>query len=245
MVQLQGKSESGDADKIPLLTFQALLSSSELENRDAFINIWESKDTSDFLLFSVAPTSSEIHESENKLHDFHAKYSQKSPGECLNNGFMLPNLTCVCPPYFTQSDCSQMTCLNSGIQATSFRCSCPPGYIGRYCEQMGCMAAFDSEFNFKKRSFVIVLNIIRDASFMITTVQSKINSLLQDRAGYYNNFILSTYYMNSKLSNYFSYTTITTNFTVFQNQLSSVYANKDGENKKQPTLSAINSALTK
>uniref|UniRef100_A0A914PEW9 EGF-like domain-containing protein n=1 Tax=Panagrolaimus davidi TaxID=227884 RepID=A0A914PEW9_9BILA len=237
-------NESGDSDKTPLLTFRALLSSSKIDDRDSFINIWESKDTSDFLLFSVGPSTSII-ETENKLHDFHVKYSSKAQGECLNNGFMLPNNTCVCPPYFTQSDCSQMTCLNSGIQATNFRCSCPPGYIGRFCEQMGCMAAFDSEFDFKKRSFVIVLNIIRDASFMITTVQSTVNNLLQSRAGHYNNFILSTYYMNSQLSNYFSYTSITTNFTVFQNQLSSVYANKDGQNKKQPTLSAINSALTK
>jgi hypothetical protein len=66
--------ESGDSDKTPLLTFRALLSSSQIDDRDSFVNIWESKDTSDFLLFSVGPSTSII-ETENKLHDFHVKYS--------------------------------------------------------------------------------------------------------------------------------------------------------------------------
>ena len=64
---------------------------------------------------------------------------------------------------------------------------------------VGCMAAFETEFDFSKRSFVIVLNIIRDAAFMINNVQDAVINLVGNRMGYYNNFIVSTYYMNSKL----------------------------------------------
>ena len=129
-------SESGDPALTPLVSFKALLSSAALVDRDAFITVWESTDTSDFLLFSVGAASPDKTFYSKGLEAFQAKYTRRAQGECLNGGFMLPNNTCVCPPYFnTASDCSQMTCLNSGIQSTSFRCSCPPGYIGRFCEQ--------------------------------------------------------------------------------------------------------------
>ncbi|KAE9549229.1 hypothetical protein FO519_007554 [Halicephalobus sp. NKZ332] len=236
--------ESGEELNQPTISVRTVITTSALEDRDEFIKIFENKipQNPGLYLFSVGELT------ENKIVDysaldvFHKKYSSRAPGECLNRGFMLPNNTCVCQPYYYGSDCSSQTCLNSGIISQNFRCSCPPGFVGRHCEQLGCMSAYDSEFDFRTRSFVTVFNTKKGTSFFLSRVIQAINQVVPPRAGYYANYILSVYYQDSSSGPFFSYTYLTTNYTDFLNMLNTQVQIHDGGNN-QPTLSAVNKAL--
>ena len=222
------------------------MTTSVLKSRDEFVEVFEKQIPQNPGLYLFAVRELEHYEQVNRSgHDaFQKKYTPKATGECLNRGVMLPNATCVCQPYYFGVDCSNQTCLNSGIISQNFRCSCPPGFIGRHCEQLGCMTAYDSEFDFTTRSFVLILNTKKGTSLLLNRVIQTINEVIPPRSGYYANYVLSVYYQDSGSASgvYFSYTQLMTNYSDFLTALNSqIQIHTGGDN--QPTLSAINKAL--
>ena len=217
-----------------------------MKDRDEFIETFKNQIPQNPGLYLFAVRELEHYDKIDRsgVDLFQRKYAQKAAGECLNRGFMLPNNTCVCQPYYFGVDCSNQTCLNSGIISQNFRCSCPPGFIGRHCEQLACMAAYDSEFDFTKKSFVIVFNTRQGTSLLVNRVSTAISQVLPNRIGYYANYILSVYYQDSGATPgvYISHTYFTTNYNDFMTILGSqIQIHTGGDD--QPTLTAVNRAL--
>jgi hypothetical protein len=54
---------------------------------------------------------------------------------CQNNATINDEYgTCMCPPLWTNVDCSSPICLNGGTNDANAVCNCAPGYYGSNCQ---------------------------------------------------------------------------------------------------------------
>ncbi|CAD5229330.1 unnamed protein product [Bursaphelenchus okinawaensis] len=86
-----------------------------------------------------------------------SSYFELEVTDCVNGGVLLPNATCVCPSYFTGTNCSRIVCEHQGVPIRG-ECYCPPGYVGKHCETLPILPVSKSSFDFSNKSFVLVLH---------------------------------------------------------------------------------------
>uniref|UniRef100_A0A7I4YRC2 EGF-like domain-containing protein n=1 Tax=Haemonchus contortus TaxID=6289 RepID=A0A7I4YRC2_HAECO len=215
---------------MPTAIFHGYLTTSSLYSRDEIIAmITKGDDVKLYYLSKIGslPPSRGIEESPAVFN-------------CSNGGILLPNSTCVCPPFVSGPQCDVISCQNFGILDKN-RCTCPPGFYALNCETRGCVPSVQSNLDTTHQSFILVLNLRSTMAYdlhqLINQLPIWVSDIGKAAPDLIDNFILNTYlqYKNS----YYMKNEIFTSSDALLDYLNGVVISTGDTD--QPTISAINS----
>ncbi|KAK6034996.1 hypothetical protein COOONC_27500, partial [Cooperia oncophora] len=120
---------------------------------------------------------------------------------CSNGGILLPNTTCVCPPFVSGPQCDIISCQNFGILDKG-RCTCPPGFYALNCEARGCLPSVEANLDTSRQSFILVLSLRSSMGYdlhqLIDQLPIWISDIGKAAPGLIDNYIVTTYLQYSE-----------------------------------------------